>query len=42
MSLGYGRKIGHLYWDIGMSFNGGFSIETAKGIDIAFGLTWQK
>jgi hypothetical protein len=42
MSIGYGRKIGNLYWDFGMSFNGGFSVETAKGIDIAFGLTWQK
>jgi len=42
MSLGYGQKIGNLYWDFGMSFNGGFSIETAKGIDIACGFTWQK
>ena len=41
MSLGYGRKIGNLYWDIGMAFNGGFSLETAKGFDLAFGLTWQ-
>ena len=41
MSLGYGRKIGPLYWDMGMSFNGGFSLETAKGFDLAFGLTWQ-
>ena len=41
MSLGYGRKIGNLYWDIGMSFNGGFSLESAKGFDLAFGLTWQ-
>jgi hypothetical protein len=41
MSLGYGKKIGPLHWDIGMSFNGGFSIETAKGFDIAMGLTWQ-
>jgi len=42
MSIGYGRKIGNLYLDFGMSFNGGFSIETAKGIDIACGFTWQK
>ena len=41
MSLGYGRKIGNLYWDIGMAFNGGFSLETAKGCDLAFWLTWQ-
>ena len=41
MSLGYGRKIGNLYWDIGMAFNGGFYLETAKGFDLAFGLTWQ-
>jgi len=24
-----------------MAFNGGFSIETAKGFDIAMGLVWQ-
>ena len=41
MSLGYGRKIGPLYWDMGMSFNGGYSLKTAKGFDLAFGLTWQ-
>jgi len=41
MSFGYGRKIGNLYWDIGMSFNGGFSLKTAKGFDFAMGLTWQ-
>ncbi|MBC8311599.1 MAG: hypothetical protein H8E72_04790 [Candidatus Marinimicrobia bacterium] len=41
MSLGYGRKFGLLHLDIGMSFNGGFSIETAKGIDLGMGLTWQ-
>ncbi len=41
MSLGYGRKLGPLHLDIGMAFNGGFSIETAKGFDIAMGLTWQ-
>ena len=42
MSLGYGKEIGNMHWDFGMSFNGGFSIETAKGIDIACGFTWQK
>ena len=36
MSLGYGRKIGHLYWDMGRSLNGGFSLETAKGFAFAF------
>jgi len=41
MSIGYGRKIGNLYWDFGFSFNGGFSLETAKGFDFAFGLTRQ-
>ena len=41
MSLGYGRKIGPLHLDIGMAFNGGFSIETAKGFDVAMGLAWQ-
>jgi len=41
MSIGYGRKLGPLHLDIGMAFNGGFSIETAKGFDIAMGLVWQ-
>jgi len=41
MSVGYGMKLGLIYWDIGISFNGGFSLETAKGIDIAIGLTWK-
>ncbi len=41
MSLGYGKKLGPLHLDIGMAFNGGFSIETAKGFDFAMGLTWQ-
>ena len=41
MSIGYGRKIGNLYWDFGFSFNGGFSLGTAKGFDFAFGLTRQ-
>ena len=41
MSMGYGRKLGPLYLDIGMSFNGGFSIETAKGFDFAMGLVLQ-
>ena len=41
MSLGYGKKLGSLHIDIGMAFNGGFSIETAKGFDFAMGLTWQ-
>jgi hypothetical protein len=41
MSLGYGKNIGPLHLDIGMAFNGGFSIGTAKGFNIAMGLTWQ-
>jgi len=41
ISLGYGRKLGSLQLDIGMSFNGGFSIETAKGIDFAIGFIWK-
>ena len=42
ISMGYAHKMGSLYLDVGMSLNGGFSLETAKGIDIAFGLTWEK
>jgi len=38
MSFGYGRELGSLHLDFGMSFNGGFSIETAKGFDFAMGL----
>jgi len=41
MSMGYGRKLGPLYLDIGMSFNGGFTFESAKGFDFAMGLVWQ-
>jgi len=41
ISLGYGRKLGLLYLDIGMSFNGGFTFESAKGVDFAMGLVWQ-
>ena len=41
MSLGYGRKLGLLYWDIGMSFNGGFTFESTKGVDFAMGLVWK-
>ena len=41
ISIGYGIKQGSLLWDIGLSLNGGFSIDSTKGIDIAMGLTWQ-
>ena len=41
ISIGYGIKQGSLMWDIGLSLNGGFSIDSTKGIDIAMGLTWQ-
>ena len=41
MSFGYGRKLGPLRLDFGFAFNGGFKIETAKGFDLAVGLTWQ-
>ena len=41
ISIGYGRKVGPLHWDIGLSLNGGFKIDSTKGIDIAMGLTWQ-
>ena len=40
MSLGYGRKLGSFHLDIGMSFNGGFTFESAKGFDFAMGLIW--
>jgi hypothetical protein len=41
IGIGYGRKLGPLQWDIGLSLNGGFKIDSTKGIDIAMGLTWQ-
>ena len=41
MSLGYGRRLGLLQWDVGMSFNGGISLETAKGFDFAMGVIWK-
>ena len=36
--LGYGYQIGKLVFDFGISFNGGFNFDTAKGIDFAFGI----
>jgi hypothetical protein len=41
IGIGYGRRLGPLQWDIGLSLNGGFKIDSTKGIDIAIGLTWQ-
>lgn len=41
MSLGYGTKFGNLHFDIGISLNGGFSLGTAKGLDLATGIIWQ-
>ena len=41
ISFGYGSKLGSLQWDIGLSLNGGYKIDSSKGFDIAMGLTWQ-
>ena len=41
MGLGYGIKFGNLRFDIGISFNGGFSLGSAKGFDLATGMIWQ-
>ncbi len=42
MSLGYGIKIGSFRWDTAIAFNGGFSINDAKGFNLALGLIWQR
>jgi hypothetical protein len=39
---GYGRKWGSFQWDIGLSLNGGFNLDSMKGVDVAMGLTWQQ
>ena len=41
LSFGYGTKIGSIYFDIGLALNGGFSLDSAKGIDMAAGIIWQ-
>jgi hypothetical protein len=41
LSFGYGTKIGSIYFDIGLALNGGFSLDSAKGIDVAAGIIWQ-
>ena len=37
-SLGYGMKLGAFRIDFGLAVNGGFSLSTAKGFDLAFGI----
>ena len=37
-SLGYGMKLGAFRVDIGLAINGGFSLSTAKGFDLALGI----
>ena len=41
ISFGYGSKIGPVYFDIGFSLNGGFSLSGTKGFDLATGIIWQ-
>ena len=41
LSLGYGAKMDRLYFDIGLSLNGGFTLGSAKGFDLATGIIWQ-
>ncbi len=41
LSFGYGAKMGSLYFDIGLSLNGGFSLDSTRGFDIAAGILWQ-
>ena len=42
MSLGYGIKIGNFRWDTAVAFHGGFSLNEAKGFNVAMGLVWQR
>ena len=41
LSMGYGAKWGSLYFDMGFSLNGGFSLDSTKGLDLAAGFIWQ-
>lgn len=41
ISFGYGRNIFGIECDFGIALNGGFSLGTTKGLDIAFGILWQ-
>ena len=41
LSIGYGAKWGSLYFDIGLSLHGGFSLNSAEGFDLATGMIWQ-
>ncbi len=41
LSMGYGAKWGSLYFDIGLSLHGGFSLGSTKGLDLAAGFIWQ-
>ena len=41
LSFGYGAKMGSLYFDFGLSLNGGFSLSSAIGFNVAAGLSWQ-
>ena len=40
-SFGYGVKMGSLYFDMGLSLKGGFSLGSTKGFDLASGIIWK-
>ena len=41
LSFGYGAKMGRVYFDLGLSLNGGFSFDRTKGFDVATGIILQ-
>jgi len=41
LSFGYGTQRGSLTFDLGISLNGGFSLDSAKGFDLATGIIWK-
>ena len=41
ISCGYGKKFGNLYFDVGLSINGGFALDSAKGFNVATGFIWK-
>ena len=41
LSFGYGAKMGSVYFDLGFSLNGGFSLGSVKGFDLAAGVIWK-
>ena len=42
ISFGYAQIYNRIQLDFGISLNGGFTVETMKGIDFGIGVSWEK